>query len=62
MWHLLADNTKINVNVNVTSADNVDECCAADVWAVGCIMAELYTRRPLFPGTSEIDQLFKVSV
>lgn len=31
-----------------------------DVWATGCIMAELYTRRPLFPGTSEIDQIYKV--
>jgi len=31
-----------------------------DVWAAGCIMAELYTRRPLFPGTSEIDQIYKV--
>ena len=25
-----------------------------DIWAVGCIMAELYTFRPLFPGTSGI--------
>ena len=32
------------------------------VWAVGCIMAELYTRRPLFPGNSEIDQIYKVSL
>jgi len=32
-----------------------------DMWALGCIMAELYTLRPLFPGSSEIDQLFKVS-
>ncbi|ELU11331.1 hypothetical protein CAPTEDRAFT_20073 [Capitella teleta] len=31
-----------------------------DIWALGCIMAELYTLRPLFPGSSEIDQLFKV--
>ncbi|XP_022161206.1 serine/threonine-protein kinase MAK-like [Myzus persicae] len=31
-----------------------------DLWAVGCIMAELYTFRPLFPGTSEIDQIFKI--
>lgn len=30
------------------------------MWAIGCIMAELYTFRPLFPGSSEIDQLFKV--
>ncbi|XP_055685182.1 serine/threonine-protein kinase dyf-5 [Lutzomyia longipalpis] len=33
---------------------------AIDLWAVGCIMAELYTFRPLFPGTSEVDQLFKI--
>lgn len=25
-----------------------------DMWAVGCIMAELYTLRPLFPGNSEV--------
>jgi len=30
------------------------------MWAVGCIAAELYTLRPLFPGSSEIDQLFKI--
>mmetsp|Transcript_53750 Transcript_53750/g.143238 ORF Transcript_53750/g.143238 Transcript_53750/m.143238 type:complete len:504 (+) Transcript_53750:96-1607(+) len=30
-----------------------------DVWACGGIMAELYTFRPLMPGTSEPDQLFK---
>ncbi|XP_045451057.1 serine/threonine-protein kinase MAK [Melitaea cinxia] len=32
-----------------------------DLWAVGCIMAELYTCRPLFPGNSEIDQLYKIT-
>ncbi|CAD6189809.1 unnamed protein product [Caenorhabditis auriculariae] len=31
-----------------------------DVWALGGIMAELYMLRPLFPGTSEMDQLFKI--
>ena len=31
-----------------------------DIWAVGCIMAELYTYRPLFPGSSEIDEIFKI--
>ncbi|KAL3108396.1 hypothetical protein niasHT_015318 [Heterodera trifolii] len=31
-----------------------------DLWALGCIMAELYMLRPLFPGTSELDQIFKI--
>ncbi|KAI7871167.1 kinase-like domain-containing protein [Spinellus fusiger] len=29
-----------------------------DMWAVGAIIAELITLQPLFPGQSEIDQLF----
>ena len=31
-----------------------------DIWAVGCIIPELFTGRPLFPGSSEIDQLHKL--
>ena len=31
-----------------------------DMWAVGCIIAEMVTKRPLFPGDSEIDELFKI--
>ncbi|KAK4401192.1 Cell division control protein 2A [Sesamum angolense] len=31
-----------------------------DVWSVGCIFAEMVNRRPLFPGDSEIDELFKI--
>lgn len=31
-----------------------------DLFAVGAIMAELYTFKPLFPGSSEADQLLKV--
>ena len=31
-----------------------------DVWAVGCIFAELLLRAPLFPGTSEVDQLARI--
>eukprot|EP00282_Hemiselmis_andersenii_P025924 CAMPEP_0172012312 /NCGR_PEP_ID=MMETSP1041-20130122/8769_1 /TAXON_ID=464988 /ORGANISM="Hemiselmis andersenii, Strain CCMP439" /LENGTH=327 /DNA_ID=CAMNT_0012666877 /DNA_START=276 /DNA_END=1257 /DNA_ORIENTATION=- len=30
-----------------------------DVWAVGCMMAEIIMLRPLFPGSSESDQLYK---
>ncbi|GAX76672.1 hypothetical protein CEUSTIGMA_g4118.t1 [Chlamydomonas eustigma] len=33
---------------------------APDVWAAGCIFAELLLRRPWFPGESDIDQLGKV--
>lgn len=29
-----------------------------DVWAAGCLLAELLTGNPLFPGESDIDQLF----
>lgn len=31
-----------------------------DVWALGAMMAELYTGTPLFPGNNETDQLFKI--
>ena len=31
-----------------------------DTWAIGCIFYELYERRPLFIGDSEIDQIFKI--
>jgi len=33
---------------------------AVDIWSIGCIFAELACRRPLFPGDSEIDELFKI--
>ncbi|CAH3131066.1 cyclin-dependent kinase 2-like [Pocillopora verrucosa] len=31
-----------------------------DVWSIGCIFAEMITRRALFPGDSEIDQLYRI--
>ncbi|XP_029453145.1 dual specificity tyrosine-phosphorylation-regulated kinase 4 isoform X3 [Rhinatrema bivittatum] len=30
---------------------------AIDMWSLGCIMAELYTGFPLFPGENEVEQL-----
>lgn len=32
---------------------------AIDVWSLGCIYYEMLTKKVLFPGDSEIDQLFK---
>ncbi len=37
------------------SCDSYD--AGVDVWAVGCILAELLQRKPLFPGRDYIDQL-----
>ncbi|WOK98322.1 cyclin-dependent kinase F-4 [Canna indica] len=33
---------------------------AVDMWAMGAIMAELFTLRPLFPGSSEPDEIYKI--
>lgn len=33
---------------------------AVDIWSIGCIAGELFILRPMFPGRSEIDQIFKI--
>jgi serine/threonine protein kinase len=33
---------------------------AVDIWSVGCIFAEMVNKAPLFPGDSEIDEIFKI--
>ena len=29
-----------------------------DIWSIGCIIGEISDGQPLFPGNSEIDQLY----
>lgn len=33
---------------------------AIDMWSVGCIFAEMAMKSPLFPGDSEIDEIFRI--
>jgi len=33
---------------------------AVDIWSLGCILAELYLRTPLFKGEGDLDQLSKI--
>ncbi|KAI8831371.1 kinase-like domain-containing protein, partial [Chytridium lagenaria] len=31
-----------------------------DVWSVGCVLYEIMTKMPLFPGSNELDQLHRI--
>ncbi|KAF8156827.1 kinase-like domain-containing protein [Crassisporium funariophilum] len=31
-----------------------------DIWGIGCVLGEMFTRRPILPGTSDLDQLEKI--
>lgn len=33
---------------------------SVDMWSIGCIFAEMASQTPLFPGDSEIDELFRI--
>ncbi|XP_029454200.1 cyclin-dependent kinase-like 2 isoform X2 [Rhinatrema bivittatum] len=33
---------------------------AVDIWAIGCLITEMLTGEPLFPGDSDIDQLYHI--
>ncbi|KAF7289975.1 NTF2 domain-containing protein [Mycena indigotica] len=31
-----------------------------DMWGIGCVLGEMFMRRPILPGTSDVDQLEKI--
>ncbi|MEW5303357.1 MAG: hypothetical protein WDW36_006058 [Sanguina aurantia] len=31
-----------------------------DIWAIGCLMGELFDGEPLFPGDSDLDQMYRI--
>ena len=33
---------------------------AMDIWSVGCIVAEMFCNKPLFPGKNYLDQISKI--
>lgn len=37
-------------------------CEAIDMWSLGCVVAELFLGWPLYPGSSEYDQIRSVSL
>ncbi len=38
----------------------LDYGCSSDMWSCGCILAELLTGDPLFPGEDEHDQILRM--
>jgi sporulation-specific mitogen-activated protein kinase SMK1 len=42
----------------ILSATNYSK--SVDLWAVGCILVELYGRRPLFPGNNQVNQIYEI--
>ena len=66
--YLLGFQARINFNQVVTLWYRAPEILlggrqystGVDMWSVGCIFAEMCTRKPLFPGDSEIDEIFKI--
>ena len=51
----------IRYMVNILIWSTFVSCREVDIWAIGCLYAETLTGDPLFPGESDIDQLFQIT-
>ena len=40
---------------------NSEYSISVDIWSIGCIFAEMYLKRPLFQGESEMEQWTKIN-
>lgn len=61
---LLVDNCEGQRKRNLSKIMNIklrNWNVAVDVWAIGCILAEMILRRILFPGTDRLDQWDKIT-
>ncbi|KAI7995544.1 Protein adenylyltransferase SelO [Camellia lanceoleosa] len=52
------DSVVINLVVWDKHSSFVDCGVAVDLWSAGCILAELYARKPIMPGRTEMSSLF----
>lgn len=43
-----------------TNINYVLVCRPVDVWAIGCLLLEMLTGQPLFPGDSDLDQIYHI--
>lgn len=50
----------LGYSLNVNDFRSTKYGSSVDIWAIGCLMGELFTGRPVFPGESEIDQLYVI--
>lgn len=50
----------LKLNVEMSKPYNRRYTVGIDMWSLGCILAEMLLGRPLFPGSSTIDQIERI--
>lgn len=52
---MLGPHCLFDININ-----SMLVCRPVDVWAIGCLLLEMLTGQPLFPGDSDLDQIYHI--